>query len=600
MAEKLLTKAETHVKELEDLEDYYFEADRQAKISASACKVIENVDKALASLRPVPQAVNARGLFLKGRASSFIPDQEAQAEELLSKALKLEPKLLGAWNALGEVHWNAQNYQRARESFERALEFCGTNSVSLRGLSMVLRAVDSEEAAGEDDVVAGRRAANFAEALEKAKAAVALDASDPQNWETLGNAYVGDFFVNARRPDELSRALIAYEKAETAYAKLGKSNPSLQLNRGMAAKYIEHYELALTSFRKAQDIGAVNAAQERRKVVELVQRVSGYTNRKGDLKAKHLKELTEGFKGNAGSASGAQRSLRDLQSNAGSADTPLVAKVVSTVDRQDELPMIIICCDGNGDFFALSLYNAQPSKVADSVIPMKSLLQIQQPKFREVSVAVNHKTWRYPSVRVAHPADVTVVGVGSLGAAAVQSKFSAAALPREPQDMTPQATPASDITSQSAATEQTEQTEPEVSSQVDPTQERWIDQEDARMKKEVAKAQARAKAEAKLKNKAKKNQRPADKIAKKAQEVIDSVNSQGSDSDAELETNTGSESCQDNDKDEKEIVEEIEESTSAMKPSPVRWSDLDDSDSDDGRLPQEMAARAAANLTVAA
>merc|ERR1719265_1269269 len=108
---------------------------------------------------------------------------------------------------------------------------------------MVLRAVDDDAAAGEDDVVSARRSANFAEALEKAKGAVALDAGDAQNWETLGNAYVGDFFVNARRPDELSRALIAYDKAETAYAKLGKKNPSLNLNRGMAAKYIENYEL---------------------------------------------------------------------------------------------------------------------------------------------------------------------------------------------------------------------------------------------------------------------------------------------------------------------------------------------------------------------
>merc|ERR1719454_1709767 len=101
---------------------------------------------------------------------------------------------------------------------------------------MVLRALNS----GTDSSSAvGSLEENYAHALEKAKAAVALDANEPQNWETLGNAYIGDFFINGRRPAEINRALVAYSKAESAYETLGKQNPSLQLNRGMAAKYIE-------------------------------------------------------------------------------------------------------------------------------------------------------------------------------------------------------------------------------------------------------------------------------------------------------------------------------------------------------------------------
>lgn len=571
----LLSKAEVHVKELEEFEDYYFGTDRRVKMEAAAAKVLAYVDEALAPLRPAPHDLNVRGLFLKGRAVSFLPDKEAQAEEWLTKVIKLDPKHLGAWNALGEVHWNTQNYQRARECFEHALEFCGENTVSLRSLSMVLRAVDSEASARDDDVVASRRAANFAEALEKAKAAVALDASDPQNWETLGNAYVGDFFVNAKRPDELKRALIAYAKAETAYGKLGKSNPSLHLNRGIAAKYIEDYDLALHSFRKAQEIGDVNAAQQGQKVKELVQRLSGYTQRKGDLKAKHLKELLEGFKQGGETV----RSLRDFQANAGSAELPLAAKVVNIVDRQEELPMIVICCDAFGDFFALSVYNAKPSILADAVVPMKSIIHIRQAKFREVRVQANHKTWNYPSVRVGHPGDITVVGGKSLEAAAVVSQFSAAALPREPQ------VEASAVVLAGGDATPSVQSEAEAQAEVDPKQLKWIEQEDAKMKKEEAKAKARAKA--KVKGKAKKKEKGSDKVVARPGQ-LEAAGNVGSD--AEIETNTGSESYMDNEsKTEQETTDCSPMLDALPKPAAVRWSDLDDSDSGDEFQPLKPA-----------
>lgn len=557
-------EAEASVKELAELEDYYFDSDKTAKMTAVAGQVADCVDRVLKPLRPPPPDLHVRGLFLKGRAVSFLPGQEKQAEDLLSKAIKLQPTLLEAWNALGEVHWNTQSYQRARECFEHALQYCGANAVSLRSLSMVLRAVDGEAAASDDEALAAKRAANFAEALEKAKEAVALDASDPESWETLGNAYVGDFFVNARRPDELNRALIAYAKAEAAYDKLGKSNPSLQLNRGMAAKYIEDYDLALRSFKKAQEIGAANAAAQGQKVVELVQRVAGYAQRKGDLKAKHLKELLDDFR----QGDAPQRSLRDLRAGEGSSSAPLVARAAVILDRQDEMPVIVICCDSHGDFFALSLYNAQQSKVADGVVPLKSLLEIGQPKFHQVSVTMGQKTLSYPCVRVGHPGDVTVVGGASLGAAAVQSKFTANAPSREPEADVAAPTSRDSGGSQPEATR-----EPEVS-QVDRKREQWIDQEDAKMKKEEAKAKARAKNQPKAKGKTKKKDKPNDKVAAKAPADADRRQQAADASDAELDTTAD---CVDADTNDKSA------------PEKVRWSDLDDSDSDDGRAQKKGA-----------
>merc|ERR1712032_858623 len=96
------------------------------------------------------------------------------------------------------------------------------------------------------------------------------------------------------------------------------------------------------------------------------------------------------------------------------------AKVVMILDRQHEMPVILVCCDASISFFALSLYNAELPKVAAAVVPMKSLVHILKPKFRLISVKTLDGTeLAYPCVRVAHPGDIKVVGKGPLDAATV-------------------------------------------------------------------------------------------------------------------------------------------------------------------------------------
>lgn len=336
----------------------------------------------------------------------MLPGHEAQAEEQLSKALKLNPQFAAAWNALGEVYWNQGNYPLARNSFEQSLELCGPNATSLRNLSMVLRAIQC------DDIEKG---SNFAAGLQKAKEATVLDADDPQNWETLGNAYMGEFFVNGKRVDELNKALIAYARADGAYEKLGKRNPTLHMNRGKAAMFLEDYALALKSFRTASEICATPAAGELAdRVLELVQRLAGLVERKSDLKAKRLKELTAGMPDNAGRL----EHFRSQGPRAGS----IAAKVISVVDRKDDIPVILICCDVAGDFFALSIYNAERAKVAELVVPLQTTVEIKGPHYRQITV----DELAYPCIRVAHPGDISVSGgaASDLGSAAARPSFS--------------------------------------------------------------------------------------------------------------------------------------------------------------------------------
>lgn len=404
-----LEEAVASIAELVDLEDYYFGGDKEERKKRAVDTAIACAETALTCAEKPAANTHAKACCIKGRALAFLDGHERQAEEFLSKALKLNPQLVEAWNALGEVYWNQQSYQQAQRCFEQALELCGPNAVSLRNLSMVLRAVDGDDS---------EKAANYVAGLQRAKEATVLDANDPQNWETLGNAYMGDFFVNGKRLEELNKALLAYAKAESAYERLGKRNPTMHTNRGTAAMFLEDYDLAIRSFKVAHEIGAARGGEDVEKVVELVRRLAALVERKGDLKAKRLKELTTSIPDSA-------CTLQELCAK-GTAATSIVAKVVSVIDRKDDIPVILVCCDTTGEFFVLSLYNAEQAKVAESLVPLQSSVEVRQPHYRQVRVNLEGVEVSYPCIRVAHPADVSVVGGHTLAAAAIKPAFSSA------------------------------------------------------------------------------------------------------------------------------------------------------------------------------
>jgi tetratricopeptide (TPR) repeat protein len=63
----------------------------------------------------------AQALMLTGKALNVTPDYSPKAEELLSKAVKLEPELVEAWNQLGEVYWKKGDVAAAHTCFSGAL-----------------------------------------------------------------------------------------------------------------------------------------------------------------------------------------------------------------------------------------------------------------------------------------------------------------------------------------------------------------------------------------------------------------------------------------------------------------------------------------------
>jgi len=59
--------------------------------------------------------------MLKGKALNVTQTYNAEAQEYLSKAVKLDPKLVEGWVQLGESYWKQGDVSDAKNCFEGAL-----------------------------------------------------------------------------------------------------------------------------------------------------------------------------------------------------------------------------------------------------------------------------------------------------------------------------------------------------------------------------------------------------------------------------------------------------------------------------------------------
>jgi len=80
-------------------------------------------------------------LYLRGKTLDFLSEYSKQAEEHLSKAIKLMPTKKEAWEALGHVYWKKGDLLASRKCYEGSLEQDDNNKEVLRNLSMVCRQI---------------------------------------------------------------------------------------------------------------------------------------------------------------------------------------------------------------------------------------------------------------------------------------------------------------------------------------------------------------------------------------------------------------------------------------------------------------------------
>ena len=216
-----------------------------------------------------------RAYYIFGKALDAKEGYNKLSEKFLSKAVKLAPNDVDTWNALANCFWKKGDLQQAVQCFQSALSH-KENAHSLRELSILRRQLGGSN----DEMVQ-----NMISSLSEAKKAISLNVTDTKSWYVLGNAHLAQFFQMKHNPDDLSKALKAYQRAlgnstrkEKEKEKGGSSeeseageegakvgatvmgatastiNPDLYFNRATVHKYLENYDQAINDFKKSREI----------------------------------------------------------------------------------------------------------------------------------------------------------------------------------------------------------------------------------------------------------------------------------------------------------------------------------------------------------
>ena len=211
-------------------------------------------------------------------------DHDQECERLLSKAVKLEPSFVEAWNELGESYWKRGDVDNAFNCFEGALNH-RQNKISLRNTSIVFR---QKTASSTEE-----RLRNIEQGLTRAREAVQLDTTDGKSWTVLGNAYFSHFFSVSQNPRTLRQAMSAYKQAEKDA--VANSSPELFYNKGIAFRYEELYNESLECFHQAKllDPTWTSTTQQETSLLKSLTSIQALLESRGKLKNKRFQNLVE-------------------------------------------------------------------------------------------------------------------------------------------------------------------------------------------------------------------------------------------------------------------------------------------------------------------
>ncbi|KAG8222338.1 hypothetical protein J437_LFUL001324 [Ladona fulva] len=399
--------------------DNYFEK----YASEVACNKNKNVEEELK--KTLNTFEQHKGKTIPGKALNVKQNHDSRAEEALSKAIKLDPKLVDAWNELGECYWKKDDIIGAKNCFVGALGH-QKNKVSLRNLSMVLRQLPTKSLS--------EKITNIEESLLKAKEAVQLDPNDGISWTILGNAHLSSFFTISYSPKTLKLSLSAYSQAEKD--PVARTKPDLYYNKAMALKYEEEYQLALDSFSRAITLDPTwdTAKHKEKELVDYLASVQELIGSKGKLKGKKLQNLIQAIDDKhlgpyqSGSFLSTSNQTVKIECVTFTQLVPgfnpekvILGKVVCSVVSEDEVPFTFCLVDKMETCLAVTVYNLGKGKgvlIGDSVA-------IPEPFLTRVSVRHKEKEYHFDSVRVERPSYIVVNGknVGKDKEATVQHTY---------------------------------------------------------------------------------------------------------------------------------------------------------------------------------
>lgn len=406
-----LEKAKSIVDELYEFRDSYVEVYGIENCSKKKDDVETRLKAALAQLDHLQLSIDNKAVFfyLRGKVLNITPTFDAHAEECLSKAVKLDPNLIEAWNQLGESYWKNHNVDAASNCFTGAIAK-SKNKVSLRNLSMVQRQL------GKDY---NEKVSNIRLSVDTAKEAVALDVSDGHSWFVLGNAFLSVFFFAGQNPSVLKQCMSAYTRSEQD--RTSANNPDLHYNRAVAFKYQEEFTKAIDGYQRAKllDPSWKEPEEENASLINRLKLCDDIIKNKGHLKPKKLKNILNQIKeSDLGPFLGGTYTsplnkkitlkcilVKDLQLNRND-NIVIHGKVIAVVPVKDGVPFQFVLIDSAGNCIAVSVFNLAVGKgmiVGDAVAIPEPFCQLHEVKTDE-----GKETIVFQSIRVDNPVVLVV------------------------------------------------------------------------------------------------------------------------------------------------------------------------------------------------
>ncbi|XP_020571556.1 tetratricopeptide repeat protein 5-like isoform X2 [Phalaenopsis equestris] len=330
------------------------------------------------------KSISQRALyeFLRGKILDVLPDYQKEAEDHLSKAVKLNPSLADAWACLGNCIWKKGDLQSSKNCFSVALSM-DPNKEILCQLSMLERSM-AQSMESQSHLVD--------ESIQHAKEAVTLDIKDGNSWYNLGNAYLTSFFVTgAWDHTKLKQSLKAYKNAEKD--ELMKLNPDLYFNCAMANKYLENYERALHGFEAAasKDPG-LHAENEVHKIMLLLDKLEN--SLKWQDRSKRLAPLLASL-GEVNSISTHKKANINILTQGLNKAVMIVGIVLVSVMHDDIAPSYYVLCDSNQSCFILSVYGVHREAIKEG-----DRVTLLDPFYRINALTWKQKHYEFNSIRV--------------------------------------------------------------------------------------------------------------------------------------------------------------------------------------------------------
>ncbi|XAR72287.1 hypothetical protein NMG60_11018874 [Bertholletia excelsa] len=389
--------------------DTYFPANPDEKISRLQTEsdlAVRLLDSIPADQRKSPTQ-RATYQYLRGKLLDVFPDYRKEAEDHLSKAVKLNPSLADAWLCLGNCIWKKGDLSAAKKCCTQAL-----NKVPNKRILCQLSMLERKMAQGADN-----QAEIVEESIKHAKEAIMLDVKDGNSWYNLGNACLTCFFVTgAWDHSKLLQSLKAYQNAEKDESM--NSNPDLYFNCATVNKYLENYERALSGFETAalRD-PALNATEEVRKIVNLLDKLDCLLREQ--TKVKRLVSLSSSLATVHLNPSYGRATVNQLSEGLNK-KVAIVGKVLFFVKHENVAPLYYLLCDSNQICFVLSLYG-----IRDNAIKEGDQLALLEPNYRNVDFSWKGKIYQFKSIRVDFLERVLVNGKALLSGQAVRTSIHA-------------------------------------------------------------------------------------------------------------------------------------------------------------------------------